>query len=64
MSQIVDHIRAEPLLESIDDWSRSMSCQEWFAITRSMVRTTIADTELDDAALSAVEESFIGAGLL
>ena len=40
-----------------------MSCQEWFTITRSMVQNAIADMDLDDAALSVVEEAFIGAGL-
>ena len=41
-----------------------MSRQEWFAIRRSIVQNTIADIDLDDAALSVVEEAFIGAGLL
>ena len=64
MRQILDHISAEPLLESVDDWQLSMSCQEWFTITRSMVQNAIADMDLDDAALSVVEDAFIGAGLL
>ena len=41
-----------------------MSRKEWFAITRHIVHKTIADMDLDDAALDEVEEAFIGAGLL
>ena len=62
MIQILDHVKAEPLLESVDDWPRSIKRQEMFAITSSIVQNTIADIHLDDAALSKVKEAFIGAG--
>ena len=38
--------------------------EEWVALTRDLIATTIADMELDPAALAEVEEVFIGAGLL
>ena len=41
-----------------------MSRKDWFAITRRIVQSTIADLDLDDAALAVFEESFIGVGLL
>ena len=62
MIQILEHVTAEPMLESVDDWLRSMKRQERFAITCFMVQNTIADIDLDDAALSKVEEAFIGLG--
>ena len=54
MIQILDHVKAKPMLESADDWPRSIKHQERFAITRFMVQKTIADIDLDDAALSKV----------
>ena len=36
----------------------------WFQMTRGLVQVTIASTDLKDEALAAVEEAFIGAGLL
>ena len=62
MIQILENVKAEPMLESVDDWPRSMKRQERFAITRFMVQNTIADIELDETALSKAEEAFIGAG--
>ena len=62
MIQILDHVKAKPMLESADDWPRSIKHQERFAITRFMIQKTIADIELDYAALSKVEEAFIRAG--
>ena len=66
MSQILDHVKAEPLLDSVDHWPRSVSRCEWFRITRTIVAGVVADMadELDDAELSIVEEHFIAAGLL
>ena len=54
MIQILDHVKAKTMLESADDWPRSINRQERFAITRFMVQKTIADIDLDDAALSKV----------
>ena len=54
MIQILDDVKAKTMLESADDWPRSINRQERFAITRFMVQKTIADIDLDDAALSKV----------
>ena len=64
MSNILDHVPQTPLLEGIQEWPRSCSREEWFRITRELVASTIADMDLDAAALAEVEEAFIGAGLL
>ena len=63
MTNILDHVSPTPVLES-DVWPRSATRQEWFRITRELVARTIADMDLDPAALAEVEEAFIGAGLL
>ena len=63
MTNILDHVSPTPVLE-IDVWPRSSTRKEWFAITRRIVHDAIAALDLDDAALTEVEEAFIGAGLL
>ena len=52
------------VLDGLLMWLVSTSRNEWFAITRQMFQETIADMDLDPAALAEVEEAFIGAGLL
>ena len=52
------------IFDGLDDWPRSASRKEWFRITRELVASTIADMDLDPAALAEVEEAFVGAGLL
>ena len=52
------------ILDGLDDWPRSATRKEWFRITRELIQQTIADMDLDPAALAEVEEAFIGAGLL
>ena len=52
------------VLDGLDYWPRSATRKEWFRITRELVASTIADMDLDSAALAEVEEAFIGAGLL
>ena len=65
MANIFDGICSEgSILDGFDDWPRSATRKEWFRITRQMIRQTIADMDLDPAALAEVEEAFIGAGLL
>ena len=64
MSNILDHVSPTPLLDGLDDWPRSATRKEWFRIMRELVASTIADMDLDPAALAEVEEAFIGAGLL
>ena len=65
MEKILDGICPEGFIfDCLDDWPRSAIRQEWFRITRELVARTIADMDLDPAALAEVEEAFIGAGLL
>ena len=65
MVYILDGICSEgAILDGLDYWPRSATRKEWFRITRELVASTIADMDLDPAALAEVEEAFIGAGLL
>ena len=65
MANILDGICPEgSILHGLDDWPRSATRKEWFRITRQLIQETIADMDLDPAALAEVEEAFIGAGLL
>ena len=65
MANIIDGICPEvSILDGFDNWPRSATRKEWFRITRELVASTIADMDLDPAALAKVEEAFIGAGLL
>ena len=52
------------ILDGLDDWPRSATRKQWFRITRQLIQQTIADMDLEPAALAEVEEAFIGAGLL
>ena len=52
------------VLDGLLMWLVSTTRNEWLAITRQMIQETIADMDLDPAALAEVEEAFIGAGLL
>ena len=64
-ANILDGICPEGfILDGLDDWPRSATRKEWFRITRQLIQQTIADMDLDPAALAEVEEAFIGAGLL
>ena len=65
MANILDGICPEgSILDGLDDWPRSVTRKEWFRITRQLVASTIADMDLDPAALAEVEAAFIGADLL
>ena len=65
MANILDGICPEgSILDGLDDWPRSATRKEWFAITRQLIQQTIVEIDLDPAALAEVEEAFIGAGLL
>ena len=65
MANILDGICPEgSILDGLDDWPRSATRKEWFAITRQLIQQTIAEMDLDPVALAEVEEAFIGAGLL
>ena len=65
MANILDGICLEgSILDGLHDWPQQATRKEWFRITRELVASTIADIDLDPAALAEVEEAFIGAGLL
>ena len=64
MTLILDHIAPTPVLDVVDDWSRSTTRTEWFRLTCDLIQSVIADMDLDPDSLSQVEEAFISAGLL
>ena len=64
MTNLLDHIPRTQLFDGLDDWPKSATRKQWFEITRRLVQTTIDEMDLDPAAMSEVEEAFIGAGLL
>ena len=64
MAGILDGIPGVSILDGLDDRPQSATRTEWFRITRELIQKTIADMDLDPAALADVEEAFIGAGLL
>ena len=64
MTNLLDHIPRTPLLDGVDHWSKSATRKQWFEITRLLVQNAIDEMDLDPAAMSEVEEAFIGAGLL
>ena len=65
MANILDGLGLEgSVLDGLAKWPASTSRKEWFAITRGLIQQTIADMDLEHAALAEVEEAFIGAGLL
>ena len=65
MANILDGICSEgSILDGLDDWPKSATRKEWFAITRLLIQQTIADMDLPPQELAQVEEAFIGAGLL
>ena len=63
MPKILDHVSKAPVLE-VNDWPRSATREEWFAITRRIIQDTIYDMNLDPAAEAEVIDAFTGAGLL
>ena len=65
MASILDGLGLEGfVLDGLADWPASTTRKEWFRLTRESVQKTIADMDLDPAAMVEVEEAFIGAGLL
>ena len=65
MASIVDDLVLESsVLDGLAALLASTTYKEWFSITRQLIQQTIADMNLDPAALVEVEEAFIGAGLL
>ena len=65
MPNILDGLGLEgSALDGLAEWPASTTRKEWFAITRQLIQETIADMDLDPAALAEVEQAFIGVGLL
>ena len=65
MTNVLDGLGLEgTVLDGLAEWPASTIRKEWFAITRQLIRETIAEMDLDPAASAEVEEAFIGAGLL
>jgi hypothetical protein len=64
MANLLDHVPAVPLLESLDHWPATASRQHYFELTRELVASTIAQMDLPPQELAQVEEAFISAGLL
>jgi len=64
MASILDGLGLEgSVLDGLTEWPVLTTKKEWFAITRGLIQQTIAEMDLDPAALAEVEEAFIGAGL-
>ena len=65
MVSIIDRLALKGhVLDGLAEWPASTTRKEWFAITRGLIQQTIAEMDLDPAAMAEVEEAFIGAGLL
>ena len=72
MASILDGLGLDGLgleglvLDGLAEWPASTTRKEWFALTRDLIASTIAEMGeyLDDAELSVVEEHFIKGGLL
>ena len=65
MVNILDGLDLEgSVLDGLAEWPASTTRKEWFRLTSELVQKTIADMDLDPAAMAEVEEAFIGAGLL
>tara|TARA_B100000073_G_scaffold342240_1_gene345000 strand:+ start:516 stop:674 length:159 start_codon:yes stop_codon:yes gene_type:complete len=52
MTNLLDHMPRTPLLDPVDDWPKSETRKQWFEIARELVHQTIADMDLDPAAMS------------
>ena len=64
MASIFDGLVLEgSVLDGLAEWPASTTRNEWFAITHQLIQQTIAEMDLDRAALAEFEEAFIGAGL-
>ena len=43
MPKILDHIPRTRLLDVVDPWPKSAMREQWFALTRDLVASTIAE---------------------
>ena len=67
MASVLDDIcEPGPLLEGVDYWPKSATREEWFALTRDLIASTIAEMGeyLGETELSVVEQHFMKGGLL
>ena len=64
MANLLDHVPAVPLLESLDHWPATASRQHYFELTRELVADTVARMDLEPDAESEVIAAFTAAGLL
>ena len=65
MASILDGLGLEgSILDGLADWPASTTRKEWFRLTRELVQKTIADMDLDPAAMAEVEEAFIRSSLM
>jgi hypothetical protein len=55
MASILDGLGLEgSVLDGLAEWPASTTRKEWFAITRGLIQQTIAEMDLDPAALAEV----------
>ena len=64
MTNLLDHVPAVPLLESLDHWPATATRQHYFELTRELVADTVARMDLKPDAESEVIAAFTAAGLL
>ena len=65
MASILDGLCLEgSVLDDLAERPASITRKEWLAMTRQLIQQSIADMDLEPAALTEVEVAFIGAGLL
>ena len=63
MTNLLDHVPAVPLLESLDHWPATATRQHYFELTRELVADTVAGMNLDPHAETEVIATFTSAGL-
>jgi len=59
MTNLLDHILRVPLLDTVDDWPKSATRNQWFEIARKLVQETIAEMDLGPEAMREVEQAFM-----
>ena len=64
MANLLDHVPAVPLLESLDHWPATATRQHYFELTRALVADTVARMDLEPDAESEVIAAFTAAGFL
>ena len=62
MTNLLDHIPRVPLLDTVDDWPKSATRNQWFEIARKLVQEAIAEMDLGPGAMREVEQAFMELG--